>query len=394
MADYFSRPPRDTLYNQQKITNFVAHSAAPAMWALKDLPTMPHNREFLERLLDAPAPSGFEVRAARLWREEAGRFADAVTADVSGNSVASLGTGRPRVMMAGHVDEIGLQVTHVDDEGFLYVDEIGGWDPEVLVGQRLRILCKSGDLVGVVGKKPIHLIRPEDRSKAVKTRDLWVDIGATDRAHAEELGVRVGDPMVVDAGIVRLAGDRIASRAVDNRIGAYVVLEALRLLSEQPPTSASAFAVATTQEEIGYQGGGARTSAFTLEPDVALVVDVTFSTDVPEVDKKELGEHRVGGGPVLSRGAAAHPLVFERLVSVAESEGIPYSIQASPRATRTDADGIHLTRSGVPTGLVSVPNRYMHSPNEVVSLSDLENTARLFAAFIRDLDEDTDFTPR
>jgi len=355
---------------------------------------MSDNLGFLERLLDASAPSGFEVRAARVWRTEAEGFADRVWADVSGNSIASVGgDSRPRVMMAGHVDEIGLQITHVDDEGFLYVDEIGGWDPQVLVGQRVRILARDGDIHGVVGKKPIHLLRPDERSKAVKTRDLWVDLGAESRDEVAELGVRVGDPVVVDAGMVRLAGDRIASRAIDNRIGAYVVLEALRLLSEDPPV-ATAFAVATVQEEIGYQGGGARTSAWALEPDVGLVVDVTFSTDVPDVPKKELGEHKVGGGPVLSRGSAAHPMVFERLVEVAEQEGIEHSIQASPRATRTDADGIHLTRAGVPTGLVSVPNRYMHSPNEVVSVSDLDATARLLAAFIRSLDEDTDFTPQ
>jgi len=355
---------------------------------------MADNMEFLERLLDAPGPSGFEVRPARVWRSEAEGFADQVTTDVSGNSVAAVNSdGRPRVMLAGHVDEIGLQVTHVDDDGFLYIDEIGGWDPQVLVGQRVVVLSRDGDLTGVVGKKPIHLIQPDERSKAAKTKDLWIDLGAAGKEAVQELGVRVGDPIVVDAPMVRLAGDRIASRAIDNRIGAYVVLEAVRLLADEP-CSAAAFAVATVQEEIGYHGGGARTSAYTLEPDVGLVVDVTFSTDVPDVNKKELGDHKVGGGPVISRGSAAHNVVFERLVTVAEQEGIPHTIQASPRATRTDADGIHLTRTGVPTGLVSVPNRYMHSPNEIVSVSDLQATARLLAAFVRGLDEGTDFTPR
>lgn len=193
--------------------------------------------------------------------------------------------------------------------------------------------------------------------------------------------------------MVRLAGGKIASRAIDNRIGAYVVLEALRLLAPDPG-AACVMAVATAQEEIGYQGGGARSSAFALKPDVALVVDVTFSTDVPDLEKRELGDHAIGGGPVLSRGSAAHPVVFDRLVDAAEREGIPHTYQAAPRATRTDADGIHLTRSGVPTGLVSVPNRYMHSPNEVVSLEDLDRTARLLAAFVRDLSADSDFTPR
>lgn len=352
-------------------------------------------RSFLKQLLDAPGPSGFEVRPARVWRAEAETFADQVTIDVHGNSMAALQPDRrPRVMMAGHVDEIGLQITHIDDDGFLYIDEIGGWDPQVLVGQRVKILSREGDLPGVIGKKAIHLMDADDRSKASKTKQLWVDVGVSSRDEAVEMGLRVGDPMVLAQSMIELAGDRIASRAIDNRIGAFVVLEALRMLSEDPAPAAGAFAVATTQEEIGYQGGGARSSAFSIEPDVALVVDVTFSTDVPDVPKKELGDHKVGGGPVLSRGSAAHSMVFERLAEVAEAEGIPYSIQASPRATRTDADGIHLTRAGVPTGLVSVPNRYMHSPNEVVSMSDLENTARLLAAFVRTLGDDTDFTPR
>ncbi len=350
---------------------------------------------FLARLLDAAAPSGFEVDAARLWRAEAETFADSVTTDVNGNTLATVNPdGRPRVMLAGHIDEIGLQVTHIDEEGFLYVAGIGGWDPQVLVGQRVRILGPHGGIPGVVGKKAIHLQKVEERRRASRIDQLWVDVGVESREEAAELGLRVGDAMVIDAAMISLAGDRIASRAIDNRIGAYVVLEALRLLSDMSPL-ACAVAVATVQEEIGGgAGGGARTSAFGLEPDAALVVDVTFSTDVPDIEKKLLGEHSLGGGPVLSRGSAAHPVVFERLVEVAGAEEIPYTIQASPRSTRTDADSIYLTRSGVPTGLVSVPNRYMHSPNEIVSLSDLESTARLLAAFVASLDADTDFTPR
>ncbi|MFQ5538009.1 MAG: M42 family metallopeptidase [Gemmatimonadota bacterium] len=350
--------------------------------------------DFLKRLLDAPGPSGFEVRPARIWREEAETFAREVTVDVSGNSYATVNPdGAPRVMLAGHIDEIGLQITHMDDDGFLYVDEIGGWDPQVLVGQRVTILSRKGDLPGVIGKKAIHLMTPEDRTKASKTKEIWVDVGASSRKEVQELGIRVGDPMVLAQGMVRLAGDRIASRAVDNRIGAYVVLEAARLYAADPG-AASATAVATAQEEIGYSGGGARASAYRLAPDVAIVVDVTFATDMPDVEKKELGDHSIGGGPVLSRGSAAHNGVFEMLAAVAEEEGIPHTVQAAPKATRTDADGIHLTRSGVPTGLVSVPNRYMHSPNELVSIADLDHAARLIAAFMRRLDPDTDFTPR
>src|SRR5690606_17920432 len=224
------------------------------------------NTEFLERLLDAPGPSGFEVRPARVWRAEAEGFADRVSVDVSGNSVAELNPeGAPRVMLAGHIDEIGLQVTHIDEKGYLFVDEIGGWDAQVVVGQRVTILGRERELTGVIGKKPIHLMQPDDRKKASQVKELWVDIGAGSRAEALELGVRVGDPMVLATRMVRLAGDRIASRAIDNRIGAYVVLEALRALAGERPAAAVA-AVATAQEEIGYSGGGARTSAFALDP--------------------------------------------------------------------------------------------------------------------------------
>ena len=350
---------------------------------------------FLERLLDAPGPSGFEVRAARVWREEAEGFADEVRTDVAGNSIATVNpAGRPRVMLAGHVDEIGLQITHIDDEGFVFIDEIGGWDVQVLVGQRVTILSRDGDRAGVIGKKAIHLLKDDERKRAAQICNLWVDVGAKDKNEVVSMGIRVGDPMVIAADLVHLAGDLIASRAIDNRIGALVVLEAARLLAADPPAAAT-MAVATVQEEIGGgSGGGARSSAFALEPNVALVVDVTFSTDVPDIEKKELGDHEIGGGPVLTRGSAAHPVVFERLAEIAEAEGIPHTIQAAPKATRTDADSIFLTRAGVPTGLVSVPNRYMHSPNEVVSISDLKSAAQLLAAFVRSLDSETDFTPR
>jgi endoglucanase len=355
---------------------------------------MKKSTPFLENLLAAPGPSGFETRAARVWRDEARRITDDIELDANGNSMAALRAEQgPTVMMAGHIDEIGLQVTHIDENGIVYIAEIGGWDAQVLVGQRVRLLAKNHEVPGVIGRKAIHLMEADDRTKAVRTKDLWVDLGATSAEEVAELGVRVGDPMVLDQPVLFLAGDRIASRAIDNRIGAFVVLEALRLLAADEQRAATAVAVATAQEEIGYHGGGARSSAFTLQPDVALVVDVTFATDVPDVPKKELGDHRVGGGPVLSRGSAAHPVVFERLVEVAEREGIPYSIQAQPKATHTDADGIHLTRSGVPTGLVSVPNRYMHSPNEIVSLSDLHHTAHLLAAFVRSLEGGADFRP-
>jgi putative aminopeptidase FrvX len=351
--------------------------------------------EFLKRLLNTPSPSGFETAAARVWRAEAQKFADSVEADVSGNSIAILdGSGGPRVMLAGHIDEIGVMITHIDDDGFLYFDGIGGWDSQVLVGQRIRLLTRNGDVIGVVGKKPIHLMKGDERDKVSKITDLWIDIGAQKREGVLQKGVRVGDPGVVDMPLIDFGNGLIASRSIDNRIGAYVVLEALRMMAQERPAAYVA-AVATTQEEIGfYSGGGAATSAFRIEPQVALVVDVTFSTDAPGVEKKEIGDHKLGGGPVLTRGSSSHALVFERIAEVAERENIPYTISASPKWTSTDADGIFLTRSGVATAVLSVPNRYMHSPNEMVHVDDLQATARLIAAFCRDLKTGEDFIHR
>lgn len=352
------------------------------------------SHDFLRRLLDTPGPSGYEGPAAQVWRDEASTFADRVAADVVGNSYALLNEGgSPRVMLAGHIDEIGVMVTHIDEQGFLYFEGIGGWDPQVLVAQRIRLLTKNGPVTGVVGKKPIHLIKGEEREKATKISELWLDIGAKDRDAVISRGVRVGDAGVIDSKLVELGEELIASRSIDNRIGAYVVLEALRMLADDRPTAEVA-AVATTQEEIGYHGGGARAIAYGLDPHVALVVDVTFATDAPGIEKKELGEHALGSGPVLARGSASHPVVFEQLALVAEAESIPYTIIASPRFTSTDADAIHLSRAGVATALISVPNRYMHSPNEIVAFKDLERAARLIAAYIRTLKPDTNLATR
>ena len=349
--------------------------------------------QFLKKLLDTPAPSGFETAAAALWREEAKKFAASVDGDVSGNSIAIVNPdGSPRVMLAGHIDEIGVMITHIDDDGFLYFEGIGGWDPQVLVGQRIRLLTRAGDVVGVVGKKPIHLMKGDEKDKVSKIEDLWIDIGAKDRAATVERGVRVGDPGVIDSALVELGGDLIASRSVDNRIGAFIVLEALRILSKKK-TKAMVAAVATTQEEIGYAGGGARTSAYTLDPAVALVVDVTFATDAPGTEKKSVGEHKLGSGPVITRGSATNARLAERLAEVAERQKIPFTLTAAPRYTATDADAIYLSRAGVATAVLSVPNRYMHSPNEIVSVSDLEATARLIAAFCQTLKESDNWLP-
>jgi endoglucanase len=341
----------------------------------------------LDKLLRAGAPSGHEGPAASVWRDEAS-FATLST-DGLGSSIARVGEDAPLLAVVGHIDEIGLVVTHIDEKGFLWFAPIGGWDPQILVGQRVEV--RSGDRLvpGVVGRKPIHLLDPEQRKKVVELKGLHIDIGA---ANGDEAGerVRVGDPVVIAAEPLRLTDDRIASRAMDNRLGAYVALEALRRCHERGPLQGSFAAVAAVQEEIGLFG--ARTSAFEVRPDVAVAVDVTHATDAPGVDEKEVGSHPLGSGPAIGRGSTLSPKVFELLVEAAEEAGIDYTVSASGRGTSTDADAIQISRSGIPTGLVSIPLRYMHSPVELCDLGDVEAAIELIAAFAARLSAKVDLS--
>ncbi len=344
--------------------------------------------EFLKKLLSTPGPSGNEEAAALVWRTEAEKFAE-VRGDRMGNSFATLnGGGTPKVMLSGHIDEIGLMITHIDDEGLLRFQGVGGWDPQVLVGQRVLIQTRNGEVPGVIGKKAIHLMESEERKKVSEIKNLWIDIGAKGGDEAKER-VRVGDVGVIDQELLELPNGRIASRSLDNRMGAFVVLEALRLLSEENGLDAEVVAVASVQEEIGLYG--ARGAAFGLDPDAAIAVDVTHATDTPSVSKNEHGDHALGSGPVITRATNLSPIVTDGLIAAAEEEGIAYTLEADSRFTSTDADAIQFTRAGIATGLVSIPNRYMHSPNEIVALEDLENCARLIAAYVKGLRKDTNF---
>ena len=344
--------------------------------------------DFLKSLLSTPGPSGNEGAAAKVWREEAQKFAE-VRGDRMGNSFATIGAGgTPKVMLAGHIDEIGLMLTHIDEKGLLRFTGVGGWDPQVLVGQRVRIQTKDGEVPGVIGKKAIHLMEPEERKKVSEIKSLWIDIGAKDGDEAKEM-VRVGDVGVLDQDLLELPNGRIASRSLDNRMGAFVVLEALRLLSEQEGVADEVVSVASVQKEIGLYG--ARGAAFGLDPDAAIAVDVTHATDTPGVSKDENGDHALGSGPVIKRATNLSPIVSDGLIAAAEAEEIAYTLEADSRSTGTDADAIQFTRAGIATGLVSCPNRYMHSPNEIVELTDLEGCARLIAAYVKTLDAGTDF---
>ena len=345
----------------------------------------------LRRLLDAPGPSGFEAPAAAVWRELAADFAPQVWSDVHGNSYASLAeTGAPTVMLAGHVDEIGLMVHYIDDDGYLFVRAVGGWDPQVLVGQRVEVLAADGAIAGVVGRRAIHLMPLDERDKAVKLKELWVDIGASDAAEARSK-VSIGDVAVIRSDTLDLGSGRLAGRSIDDRAGAAVALEALRRAGEKG-MKARAVAVATAQEEISARsGGGARTSSFDLAPEAAIVIDVTHATDHPHIDKKEHGDVRLGGGPVLSRGAVINPRILEGLAAAARRVDVDVQWQAAPSYTGTDADGIFTTRSGVATAVVSLPNRYMHSPNQMIDLADLDAAAEVIAEYLASLGPDEDF---
>ncbi|HLB20810.1 MAG TPA: M20/M25/M40 family metallo-hydrolase [Solirubrobacteraceae bacterium] len=344
-------------------------------------------------LLVARGPSGYESAAAEVWRESAGSFAE-VSTDIVGTPLALVApkhgfeSSARRLLVMGHIDEIGLIVTHIDDSGYLWFRAVGGWDAQILVGQRLTIDTREGPLAGVVGKKPIHLLREEEAKKVAEIREMHIDIGARDGEDARSR-VRIGDVAVIDAQPVELPNGRLVSRALDNRLGSYVALQAARIVAEAGGGEWEVAAVAVAQEEITF--GGSRTSAFSLEPDSAIVVDVTHATDAPGIEVKESGKHELGSGPVLSRGSTLNQRLFELLFEAAEAESIPVTLEATSRATGTDADAVHLSRGGVPTALVSIPIRYMHSPVELVQLDDVEACARLIAAAALRLARDSGF---
>jgi putative aminopeptidase FrvX len=346
--------------------------------------------DFFERILQTPSPSGYESPIQDVIRQYAGGFADQVSTDVHGNVIAVKNPAAPlRVMLAGHCDQIALAVQHIDDDGYLYVLPIGGWDPQVLIGQRMAVWTEGGPVFGVMGKKPIHLMTEEDRKKVPLMKDLWLDIGAAGKEEAEKL-VCVGDPVTVELAFRRMLNNRAASSAMDDKCGAWVVLEALRR-ADKSKLRCAVYAVSTVQEEVGLRG--ATTSAFGIDPQVGVAVDVTHATDCPTVEKKEEGDVRLGKGPVIYRGPNFNPKVVRQLIQAAGQYGIPHQMGASGRPPGTDANVIQLSHAGVATGLVSIPNRYMHSPVEVVSLDDMDQAADLLARFVEGITPDSDYTP-
>jgi putative aminopeptidase FrvX len=344
--------------------------------------------ELLSALLTAPGPSGHEEEPARIWREAAAAFAE-VTSDTLGTSFARVraADGAPTLAIVGHIDEIGIAVTNIEESGLLSFTTIGGISPEMLLGQRFELLTRTGRLVGAVARSRVQPEHIRDRPR-VELTDLHLDIGAKDREEAEKL-VRVGDAAVWNGAPVELPNGRLLSRSLDNRLGAYIALESARRIAEAGDAEVDVVAVAAVQEEVGLYG--ARAAAYGLAPQVAIAVDVTPATDYPGGDPRRAGKIELGMGAMIARGPTMNRHVVELLGEVAEAEGIPHAYEVYSRVTNTDADEIHLTREGIPTGLVSIATRYLHSPNEVCDLEDLESIVRLIAGFAKALTRDQSF---
>jgi putative aminopeptidase FrvX len=340
--------------------------------------------KFLETLINTPSPSGHEARGQRVWLDYASAFADETFTDAYGNAVAVLNKGgSPRLMLAGHADEIAMTVNYVDENGFVYVRKVGGVDPAITKAQRVTIHSKRGPVLGVVGNVAPHMMKLEKERKVPEMHDLFIDLGADSRKEAEKL-VAIGDPITLNDQFELLRNDLAVARAFDNRIGTFAVAETLRLLAKsKDKLKAEVCGVSNIMEEVGLFG--ARQIAYSLQPDAALVVDVTHATDYPTVSKAMHGDIRIGKGPTITRGGPNHVAIVERLKKVAEREKIDLQFEATSNTSGTDTDVIFWTRGGIPSALISLPNRYMHSPVEVVSLSDLEQIPQLMAAFARSL---------
>jgi len=341
---------------------------------------------FLAELLHARSPSGYEGEAQAVFDRHVKPAADAYANDALGNRLATLNpSGDPVLMLAGHMDELGLIITYVNKDGFLYFDTIGGHDLSVISGRRVIIQTANGPVKGVTGKRAIHLMDEEDRKKVPKKHEIWIDIGVRSKAEALE-HVSIGDVATYDHELELFNGSIGTARAFDNKVGAYIVGETLiRLAKEKKKPAAKVVAVATSQEEIGVRG--ATTAAYLVNPHIAVAVDVAHATDHPDCDNRKYGETKLSGGPIICRGANINPKIYDRLIRAAKKLKIPYQLEADPRPTGTDARAIQMARGGIATGLISVPLRYMHTPSEVVDLEDVERCVQLLVEFAKGLEK-------
>lgn len=348
--------------------------------------------EFLRRLIASPSPSGFEQPAQEVIRTEISQYTDVLRTDVHGNVIAALNPeGSPRVMLTAHCDELGFIIRYIDEQGFLYFAPIGGFDPSTLPGERVQVHTSKGPLLGVIGSKAVHLMDNEERTHSPKLKNMWIDIGVSNRDEAQQL-VPLGSVATRAAQLEILRGELVVSRALDNKSGIFSIIEAMRRLHEQrDKLKASVHFVSTVQEETGSRG--VRTSTYEINPQIALIVDVTFASDHPETSKQLLGDVKLHGGPSLTIGGFTNPRVYQLLVAAAANAGITYQYDIQAGYTGTDNDNVQVTRGGVATGLLNIPCRYMHTGSEIVSLKDIDNAAELMARFVLALDERTNLIP-
>lgn len=339
--------------------------------------------KFLVDLLDARSPTGHEYEAQVVVDQHVESHVDVYRKDTMGNRFATVNPGGdPSILFAGHMDELGLIITYINDKGFVYFDTLGGHDKSMISGRRVSILTKNGVVKGVTGKRAIHLMTPEDRKKVPDTHEIWIDLGVKNKEEAEAL-VRIGDSAVYDQSFELVRGSVGVARAFDDKAGAYAVMEAVSRLTKESQLAAKVTAAATTQEEIGTRG--AMTAAFSENPDFAIAVDVGHATDSPDCDPRKYGQFKQGGGPIICRGPNINPVIFETIVAAAEANDIPYQLEADPRPTGTDARAIQVAQAGIATGLLSIPLRYMHTPSEMVDLEDIEHTVQLLVAVSKSL---------
>lgn len=344
--------------------------------------------KYLRTLVETHGSAGYEENVQAVFRERVKDVCDSVVTDVMGSVIACHNAkGSPKILLDGHSDEIGFVVRYIDDNGYLFLATSGGWDEEVLVGQRVLVHTDNGPLPGLLGKKAIHLMDPDERKKKSELHNLWVDLGAKDGDHTKEL-VNIGDSVTLNAPFEELLNGRAGSKAFDNRAGIFCVSETLRALKK---SKAATYGVSAVQEEIGLRG--ARTAAYTVNPDIAIAIDVTHSFDIPDVNKRKGADIKLGEGPVIVRGPNINRKVSARLIEVAKKNKIPYQFAASGGGTGTDANVIQLTREGVATGLIGIPLRYMHNPCEMLALSDLDNAVKLLTAFVESVSDKDNWIP-
>ncbi|MCL2024961.1 MAG: M42 family metallopeptidase [Coriobacteriia bacterium] len=348
---------------------------------------------FLKELVEAPSPSGYEQPAATVLRDRMTPIADEVTTDVLGSVHVKLNgkvEGAPSVLLAGHIDEIGMMVHYINDDGFISVKAVGGIDAAILPGMRVDIHTKDGVVRGVMGRKPVHLINEEERKSVTKLDKLFIDVGMSGKEVKKR--VTIGDVITYGVGFEEFGDGLVLSRGLDDKIGAWIAMRVLEEVKKSGGSPGDLYAVGTTMEELGTRG--AEGAVYTINPDIAIAVEVTHATDYPSIDKCEHGCVEVGKGPMIARGPNINPILHDRLVAAAKKAKVDYNIQAEPRGTGTDANPMQLSRGGKVTGLISIPERYMHTPTEVLALSDLEAAVALLTRFVLDLTSGIDFTPR